>query len=58
MTSRDNLPRSLRAFEVDAVWYQSYWYQPPRPSTEQSVRLPLRFMVWASVVCVAAYFAY
>lgn len=55
MTRHDDLPRMPHAFEVDPSWYQSHWYQPPRPAARKSATLLLRLMACFAVFCAGAY---
>jgi hypothetical protein len=55
MNSSDNQSRSPRAFEVDASWYQAYWYRETQPKSRWPALLPFRLFVWAAVFCAAAY---
>jgi hypothetical protein len=56
MRGHNEMPRQPRAFEVDASWYQSYWYQASQPAPRKSARLLLRFSACFAVFCAGAYF--
>jgi hypothetical protein len=43
------LPRSPRAFETDASWYQSYWHEMPEPGPAD---FSVHIVVWAAVLAV------
>jgi hypothetical protein len=57
MLGRNDMPQPPRAFEVDASWYQSYWYaQAPQSITRKSARLRLQLLACFAVLCAGAYF--
>jgi hypothetical protein len=51
------LARPPKAFETDAFWYQSYWYDRPQPEPRKPRYRSVRMLVWAAVLFTAGYFA-
>jgi hypothetical protein len=41
------LARPLQAFEIDASWYQSYWYDRPQPERRKLSFRSAYALVWA-----------
>jgi hypothetical protein len=52
-----SLARPLRAFEIDAAWYQSYWYDRPEPERRKPKFRSAHVLVWAVLFVAGAYFA-
>jgi hypothetical protein len=56
--SKTTLARPPKAFEIDASWYQSYWYDRPQPELRNPSFRSVRFLVWAALFVVETYFAF
>jgi hypothetical protein len=46
------LVRPLKAFEIDASWYQSYWYDRPQPEPRKLSFRSGHVLVWAVLLVV------
>ncbi len=59
MTTAQNtttLARPPKAFEIDASWYQSYWYDRPQPALRKPSSRALQVVCWVAVFLAGAYF--
>jgi len=50
------LAKPARAFEVDASWYESYWYDQPRLRLRKPTLRFSQVLVWAVIFGAGAYF--
>jgi len=57
ITARETatLAKPPRAFEVDASWYESYWYDQPRPRLRKPTLRFVQVLVWAVIFGAGAY---
>ena len=49
------LAKPPRAFDVDASWYESYWYDQSRPRVRKALPRFLQILAWAIIAGAGAY---
>ena len=56
--NKTTLARPPKAFEIDASWYQSYWYDWPQPELRKPSFRSVQVLVWAVLFVAGSYFAF
>ena len=51
------LARPPRAFEIDAAWYRSYWYDRREPERRKPSLRSAHVLAWAVLFIVGTYLA-